>query len=166
MNLLQSAAVAALFAGCATSAPRAPMAGAAEPRTLSETQGLLAAREALLGAGALAEGGVDLTLAGQPLRADIRFGDPPVAIEWVSADDRAHRADLPQATPESPLQIVSASAGERTIQVLVLDERAYGYEGNALLVQRGAAGIDDAERRVRRDVADFLDYVRDQGGRL
>jgi hypothetical protein len=166
MNALHSAALAVLMAGCASGAPRALAAGAPEPRVLSETQGLLAAREALLGAGALAQPASTLALDGLPLQADVRFGDPPFGIEWVSADDRAHRAPLAEATPDSPLQIVSAKAGDVVVQVLVLDERAYGYEGNSLLVQRGATGIEDAERRVRRDVNDFLDYVRDQGGRL
>lgn len=155
----------ALLAGCGTSTG-APPVGPPEPRMLRESQGLLAVREALLSAGALAEGEAALTLDGKPFHADICFGDPPFAIEWVSADDRAHGTLLPQGTSESPLQIVSARDGERAVQVLVLDERAYGYEGNSLLVQRGAPGIEDAERRVRRDTADFLDYVRDQGGRL
>jgi hypothetical protein len=155
-----------LLAGCAAAAPAGSKTGAPEPRLLSETQALLAVREALLSAGALAEGGATLTLDGAPLHADVRFGDPPFAIEWASADDRAHDAGATPATPESPLRIVSARDGERTVQVLVLDARAYGYEANSLLVQRGAPSIDDAEQRVRRDVADFLDYVRDQGGRL
>ncbi|HEY6880279.1 MAG TPA: hypothetical protein VI299_19785, partial [Polyangiales bacterium] len=119
----------------------------------------------LLGAGTLAQGATTLTLEGAPLHAEVRFGDPPFAIEWATAEDRAHRK-LPPATPDSPLQIVSASDGSRPVQVLVLDEQAYAYEGNSLLVQRGAQGIEDAERRVRRDVTDFVNYVRDQGGTL
>lgn len=153
-----------MLASCAATVPSTRV-GAPEPRVLSETQALLAVREALLSAGALAAGDTTLTLDGEPLHADIRFGDPPFAIEWATADDRTH-GSLPAATPDSPLQIVSASDGSQMIQVLVLDERAYAYEGNSLLVQRGAQGIEDAERRVRRDVTDFVNYVRDQGGRL
>jgi hypothetical protein len=154
-----------LWAGCATPTAALPL-GPPEPRVLREAQGLLAVREALLSEGALAEGQAELTLAGQPFHADICFGDPAFAIEWVSADDRAQGVQLPQARAESPLQIVSAERAAQAIQVLILDERAYGYEGNSLLVQRGAPGIDEAEQRVRRDVSDFVDYVRDQGGRL
>ncbi|HEY6878824.1 MAG TPA: hypothetical protein VI299_12430 [Polyangiales bacterium] len=154
-----------VLVGCAASVPGAPRLGGPEPRLLTETQALLAVREALVGAGALAQGATTLTLDGAPLHAEVRFGDPPFAIEWATADDRAHR-NLPKPAPENPLQIVSASDGSQPVQVLVLDERAYAYEGNSLLVQRGAQGIEDAERRVRRDVTDFVNYVRDQGGRL
>jgi hypothetical protein len=153
-----------LFA-CGPSAPAPTRAGAPEPRVLSETQALLAMREALLEAGVLAEGGTTLTAEGAPLVVDIRFGDPPFAIEWATADDRAHQP-LPPPNPDGPLRIVSASDGSQTIQVLVLDERVFGYEGNSLLVQRGAPSIEDAERHVRRDVTDFVAYVRDQGARL
>ncbi len=151
-----------LLAGCNAGAPLPPRAGAPEPRSLSETQALLAMREALTQAGALAEGSAALTLDGAPLHADVRFGDPPFAIEWAGADDRAHQP-LPTPDADGPLRIVSATDGVNTVQVLVLDERIYRYEGNSLLVQRGAPSIEDAERRVRRDVSDFVDYVRDQG---
>jgi hypothetical protein len=152
-----------LLASCGAAAPLGP--GAPEPRLLSETQALLAIREALSEAGASPERASTLVLEGAPLRVDARFGQPTFAIEWASADDRAHQT-LPPANPRDPLRIVTASDGAQTIQVLVLDERVYGYEGNSLLVQRGAPSLEDAERRVRRDVADFVDYVRDQGGRL
>jgi hypothetical protein len=46
--------------------------------------------------------------------------------------------------------------------VLVLDASAYDYEANPQLVQRGAPGIGDAEAKVRRDVAEFLLYAREQ----
>jgi hypothetical protein len=154
-----------LLASCGAGVPSPTQAGAPEPRLLSETQALLAMREALTEAGALPESAATLALEGAPLRVDVRFGEPTFAIEWATADDRAHQ-DLPPAGPGDPLRIVSASDGAQTIQVLVLDERVYGYEGNSLLVQRGAPSLDDAERRVRRDVADFVEYVRDQGGRL
>ncbi|HEX5659888.1 MAG TPA: hypothetical protein VFX59_21985 [Polyangiales bacterium] len=154
-----------LLVGCGSGAPVPTQPGAPEPRLLSETQALLAMREALREAGAIAESAAVLTLEGAPLQADVRFGEPTFAIEWAGTDDRAHR-DLPAATPDSPLRIVSATDGKRAIQVLVLDERAYGYEGNSLLVQRGAPSLDDAERRVRRDVTDFVEYARDQGAQL
>ena len=154
------------LAGCA-SPHIAAQAGAAEPRQLSEAQGLVAVREALLQAGVLAERDFPVLLDGQPFDADVRFADPPFAIEWLSAEEHAREgARLPTSTPTSPLQIAACQSEGRSVQMLVLDAAAYVYEANPLLVQRGALGIDDAERRVRHDVADFLDYARDQGGRF
>jgi hypothetical protein len=52
---------------------------------------------------------------------------------------------------------------ERPAQVLVLDHRSYRYDPNRKRVQRGAIGIREAESRIRRDVRDYLEYVRGQG---
>lgn len=162
---LRGALAFAVLAGCATP-QRAIQAGPPEPSQLTETQGILAIREALVQAGALAEQEFALTVDGRPFAADVRFATPPFAIEWLSQADRASDGvQLPSSTPTTPLQIVSGQSPEgEQVQVLVLDASAYVYEANPLLVQRGAPGIDDAERRVRHDVADFLAYVRDQGG--
>jgi hypothetical protein len=156
----------AAVAGCA--APRRAVSpGPEQPRQLQEGQALSAIQEALVSAGALAERGFSLTLAGEPFEADVRFATPPFAIEWLSAEDKAAAgARLPTSTPTSPLQIAQCLGADGPVQMLVLDAAAYVYEDNPLRVQRGAAGIEDAERRVRHDVSDFVAYVRDQGGVL
>jgi len=169
MRLLREALHTALVAGllACTTPKAAPPVGAAERRLLSESQAVLAIQEALVRAGALAERDFPLTLDGQPFVADVHFAKPPFAIEWVSGDDRQQfGARLPGATLTSPLQIVSAAGVDGTVQVLVLDAETYPYEGNPLRVQRGAADIEEAERKLRHDVRDFLDYVRDQGASL
>ncbi|MDB4986366.1 MAG: hypothetical protein JWN04_1544 [Myxococcaceae bacterium] len=152
-----------LASGCVT--PHVALqTGPAEPKELSETQGLLAVQEALMQAGALAERGFPLTLGGEPFEADVRFAAPPFAIEWLSAEERAQAGSrLPTSTPTSPLQIAACRSMGEPVQMLVLDAAAYVYEANPLRVQRGAPGIEDAERRVRHDVADFVAYARDQG---
>jgi len=153
-------------AACATPSVAVPL-GAPERKLLSETQALLAIQEALVHGAALAEHGYPVTLDGHAFEADVHFAKPPFAIEWVSADDRRELgALLPTGTAKSPLQIVSAAGLDGPVQVLVLDAEAYAYEANPLRVQRGAGGIEEAERKLRSDVSDFLDYVRDQGGRL
>lgn len=158
-------ALLTLAAACATPHVAVPV-GNAERTLLREPQALLAIQEALVRAGALAERGYPVTLDGHPFEADVHFAVPPFAIEWVSPDDRRELgALLPTGTPTSPLQIVSAAGLDGSVQVLVLDAEAYAYEANPLRVQRGAAGIEEAERKLRHDVDDFLDYVRDQGGR-
>ncbi|MDB4977307.1 MAG: hypothetical protein JWN48_5648 [Myxococcaceae bacterium] len=159
-------ALVALASACAT--PHVALqTGPAAPTELTEAQGLLAIQEALARAGVLAERGFEVTLAGQPFEADVRFADPPFAIEWLSAEQRAQAgASLPTSTETSPLQIASCEHEGMPVQMLVLDAAAYRYEANPLLVQRGAHGIEDAERRVRHDVTEFLSYVRDQGGQF
>lgn len=159
--------VVLLALGTACARPHvAPPVGDAEPKLLSEPQALLAIQEALVRAGALAQQGYPVTLDGHPFDADVHFAVPPFAIEWVSPDDRRELgALLPTGTPTSPLQIVTAAGLDGAVQVLVLDAQSYAYEANPLRVQRGAAGIEEAERKLRHDVDDFLDYVRDQGGR-
>lgn len=158
------ALLVALLGAC-TAPKLAPPVGAAESKLLSEAQALLAIQEALVRAGALAERGYPLQVEGLAFEADVHFATPPFAIEWVSADDRRELGTrLPLGTPSSPLQIVSASGAAGVVQVLALDAPSYAYEGNPLRVQRGAPGIEEAERKLRRDVTDFVDYVRDQGG--
>jgi hypothetical protein len=169
MRLLHASgacAMAACLMSCTAPKTAIPV-GAAERRLLSEAQAVLAIQEALVRAGALAERDYALTLEGAPFEADVHFAKPPFAIEWVSLDDRRQMGTrLPSATPESPLQIVSAAGLTGAVQVLVLDAESYPYEGNPLRVQRGAVGIEEAERKLRHDVQDFLDYVRDQGAAL
>jgi hypothetical protein len=164
---LVTAALWVLAAAACATAPVAVPLGAPERQLLSEQQAVLAIQEALVKAGALAERGYQVTLDGHVFEADVHFAKPPFAIEWVSADDRRELgALLPTGTPTSPLQIVSGAGVDGVVQVLVLDPQAYTYEANPLRVQRGAGGIEDAERKLRSDVTEFLDYVRDQGGRV
>jgi hypothetical protein len=151
--------------GCAAST-KLPSAPRPEPRLLTHAQAVLAIQEALIEAGALVERSFALTLAdGRPLDADVRFGTPPFAIDWTTREEREKLgALLPAGGEGDALRIVTAQQGSVPVQVLVLDAEAYGYEGDSLLVQRGAPGIEEAELRVRRDVAYFVEYVRDQGG--
>ncbi len=172
---MKSAPTFALWAAtalaCSAPRPLVTPTGPPDPRQLTEPQALAAIQEALTRAGVLARRGLLATLQadGGPvsLEVDVHFAEPLFGIEWVTGEDRArYGALLPDGSPASPLRIVTAAAGRGPVQVLVLDDRVYGFEGNALLVQRGAAGIEDAEQRVRRDVTDFVHYVRDQGATM
>ncbi len=168
----RASAIAAWAAiACSTQAPRVVPTGPPEPRQLTEDQALAAIQEALVRAGVPARRSLPVILPGGaepvPLEVDVHFGVPPFGIEWVTAQERErYGAVLPASSPTSPLRIVAANGAAGSVQVLVLDEGAYRYEANALLVQRGAPGIEDAEQRVRRDVTEFVEYVRDQGAAL
>lgn len=143
-----------------------PRVGAAlpDPKTLREDQAVPAIREALIQQNQLAEGSLSVRLGEDgTLEADVHFGSPPFAIAWTTAEDRAALgALLPAARDSGPIQVLTASTGEQPVQVLVLDAQSYAYEGNPLLVERGAPSLEEAERRLRRDVTYFVEYVRDQ----
>ena len=154
-----------LLGGCATAAPVADV-GPSQRKVLTEEQALLVIQEALVHGGTGVASNWPLTVGERAeLEADLRVGNDSFGIEWVSDEDRmTHAAVLPQGTPDGPLRIITGKSGEqRMAQVLVLDANAYGYEGNPRLVQRGAPSMTEAEERVRRDVAEFLDYARNQG---
>ena len=143
--------------------------GDAQSRVLTEPQALLVVEGTLNQAGAQMARAWQVSLGGAaPLEVDARVGDPPFGIEWVTDADRAvHGSALPRSQPGGALRIVSArDEAQRVVQILVLDPSLYGYEANPRLVQRGAPGIDEAEERLRRDLRDFLEYVRGQGGQL
>jgi hypothetical protein len=136
-----------------------------EPQVLTEEQALLVIQETLTRAGTSVEHKWPVRVGdAAEILVDARVGKNPFAIEWVSDADRsAHPAILPSGHPDGPLRIVTGKSPDAPLaQVLVLDPHAYSYEGNPTLVQRGAQSLDDAEQRVRRDVEEFLSYVRTQ----
>ena len=140
------------------------------PRTLSEPQALLVVRRVMteLQTPTAADSKVKLRPR-EELRLDLRLGGTGGAygVEWVTELDReAHPESLPSVDRRGPLRIVTVRDGTNSeVQVLVLDERNYGYEGNPTLVQRGAIGISEAEERLRQDVLDFSEYMRTQAAR-
>jgi hypothetical protein len=162
MNPARTLPFALFMAACAAQQP-VPDVGPSQRQVLTEDQALQVIREALMTEGTTSEADWPLQVEHDELDADVRL-DGPFAIEWVSEADRAaHASVLPQGTPNGPLRIITGkSVDAHSAQVLVLDANAYGYEGNPRLVQRGAPGIDEAESRVRRDVAEFLSYAREQ----
>jgi hypothetical protein len=163
LSLISVLGLACSFAGCSHNI--APNLGPPEGKVLTQEQAILVIEETLARKGTGSEPKWPLRIDNRSeLVVDVRVGQKPLAIEWVSAEDRtAHGGVLPQRDPDGPLHIITAQSDEaRTAQVLVLDASAYGYEGNPSLVQRGAPSIGDAEARVRKDVEDFLDYASDQ----
>lgn len=164
-SLSATASVFTFVGACATTAPVAEV-GPSQPKVLTEEQALLVIQEALVHEGARVEPNWPLKVGEQAeLTADLRVGKEAFGIEWVSDEDRmTYAAVLPQSTPQGPLRIITGvSRDQRTAQILVLDANAYEYEANPQLVQRGAPSITEAEERVRRDVAEFLEYARATG---
>jgi hypothetical protein len=166
---------AALLCACASApAPAAvaatPSAGAAPARrSLDETEALSLIDELLLEAKQRPVPGwhVALPTRGE-LDVDVRIGESDFGIEWVSALDRSRYGDaLPAPAPAGQLRLLSAAEGGpgRTALILVLDHETYQLAASGTPTARAFAPPGEArelERRLRRDLTDFLDYARSQ----
>ncbi|HJL18880.1 MAG TPA: hypothetical protein RMH99_24670 [Sandaracinaceae bacterium LLY-WYZ-13_1] len=143
--------------------------GPAEPaelRTLSEERALTLVREVL--ASESIPRGALWVVSIQPdteIEVDVRLASSSFGIEWISPQDRA---DVGEAVPEpasgGQLRIVPGTGDDAGAQILILDHSAYEYANEREHVQRGVPGARETEERLRRDVRDYLHYVRGQGG--
>ncbi|HBQ12693.1 MAG: hypothetical protein RLO52_47025 [Sandaracinaceae bacterium] len=99
------------------------------------------------------------------LDVDVRLASSSFGIEWVSPQDRADLGDaLPQPAPDGQLRIVPGTGEAAGAQVLLLEHSVYEFVNEREHVQSGAPGARETEVRLHRDVRDFLQYVRGQGG--
>jgi len=161
------ALAASSMCGCASAyAPRPTMAKAAVRRALDETSAVALLDELLLEARLPVNKGWQVTLPDHhPLRVDLRVGDSPVGIEWVSAVDRArYGSALPSPDPDGQLRVVTVSdAGNaRPALVLLLDARSYEYTADMRAVQWGVPDQSDVEARLHHDLLDFLAFAGTQ----
>lgn len=99
------------------------------------------------------------------LDVDVRLARSRFGIEWISPQDRLDLGDaVPGPAPGGRLRIVPGVGDDASAQVLVLEHASYRYANDRAAVQRGVDGALETEGRLRRDVRDFLHYVRGQGG--
>jgi len=164
-NLASALPFVLLLAACGPPpAPRTPRAS--DFRTLSETRGLQLIDEALDDSGvpATAQFTVDIG-SGREIRVDRRLNAGNFAIEWISPQDREDVGDLlPGPAPGGQLRIAPGAGDQSDVQILLLEHDTYRYDPDRHRVERGAPSIREAESRVRRDIRDFVEYVRGQGG--
>jgi len=165
LRLLLSAALLFAVAACGPPpAPRTPRAS--DFRTLSQTRGLELVDEALRDAGVSASAAFPVDIGeGHMLEVDRRLAGGPFAIEWISPQDRENVGDLlPGPAPGGQLRIAPGAGDQANVQILLLEHGTYRYDPDRHRVERGAPSIREAESRVRRDIRDFIEYVRGQGG--
>ncbi|RLB55018.1 MAG: hypothetical protein DRJ42_07450 [Deltaproteobacteria bacterium] len=99
-----------------------------------------------------------------PFDADFRIGETVYGIEWVSPQDRLDYGDrIPEPHATGQLQTLAGHGSDEGVQILVLDHASYRYDPDRERVQHGATGIREVESRLRRDVRDFVEYMRGQG---
>jgi hypothetical protein len=149
--------------GASSAAHEAP----ADARTPTEGEALQTIREVLAEAGVEVERDVLVDIGhGEPLAADLRFSGRPFGIEWVSAQDRARQGDrLPGPAPGGQLRILPGAGDDEAMEILLLEQSTYEYDASDEHVRRGATGVREVDGRIRRDVRDFLEYVRGHGAR-
>lgn len=156
------------FVSIALLACGGPQGGSAgepgELRTLPEARAIAIVRDALREAGAGAGGAFTIAVGSEPLEVDVALMDiPRFGIEWVSANDRATRDDLPLPLDDGQLRILPGTGDDAATQILLLDERTYRFSPDREAVQSGAHGMAEVELRLRRDVTDFVTYARGIG---
>jgi hypothetical protein len=148
--------------------PRAAR-GASEPPellSLSEARALEIIGEILAEASVARGPSYSIAIAPQTqLEVDVRLASSRFGVEWISPQDRADLgAALPEPASGGQLRIVPGHGEDASAQVLALEHTSYRYANEREAVQRGVPGALEAEGRLRRDVRDFLEYVRGQGG--
>jgi hypothetical protein len=108
---------------------------------------------------------IDLGRGEERFEVDVRLGNGSYGIEFVTSQDRSDWGDaIPPQDPEGQLRIMPGLGDDANVQVLVLDHRQYRFDPDLERVQRGSTGVREAEGRLQRDVRDYIEYVRAQGG--
>jgi hypothetical protein len=156
------------LAGACGPPPRPSRARDSDLRTLGETRALEMIREVTqessIACGDAWRVDVGESDPEQLFDVDLRLADSAYGVEWVTSQDRADwgRA-IPQPDRGGQLRIMPGARDDRSAQILILDERSYRYDPDSDRVRAGSVGPREAEDRLRRDVRDFLEYVRGQG---
>ncbi len=145
-----------------TTMPSPRSAGDHELRPIMENRAIAVIREVVSDAGLRVGPAMDVQAgAAGTLNVDVAVLPGVHGIEWVSAQDRVDDADvLPAPAPEGQLRIMAGVAEDAERRILVLDASTYRFDPERLRVQQGAVGLSETEGRLRRDVRDFLEYIR------
>lgn len=158
-------ALCALLLASSCGAAPPPRAVDEETMELGEARALEVIEAKLTAAGVRTASGWEVDIGDESrLRVDVRLGTGDFGIELVTRQDRVDNAAIPAPPRTRELQILPGINDDSRAQILLLDERAYGFDPHVEHVQAGATSAQDAEGRLERDVADFIEYVRGQGG--
>jgi len=162
-RLVSALSALLLVASCGAPAVRRSADEPAED--LGETRALEVITATLNGLDVRSSTGWEVDIGGEErLRVDLHLGNGDFGIEYVTGQDRADDAALPPPPRTRELQILPGNGDDARAQLLLLDERSYGFDPHVEHVQEGQTSARDAEGRLARDVTDFVQYVRGQGG--
>jgi hypothetical protein len=102
---------------------------------------------------------------------DLRVLGEPIAIEYLTEENRLDIGEIPPPAPGSRLHVLAASAmSEPTgrlekVYLLVLDSRQYVYQYNPTSQARADVTFVEVSARLQRDLADFLSWYETEKGR-
>lgn len=149
-------AVATTSLGC--SGAKAP---GREMRPLEERRARAIIEEAVADGGMQPSQGRIVKVVDGEVTEDIRVGDTSYGIVYLTANE-LNKAGTHVRTfnEEAPLQVVKAAGGKAIL--VILHEQAYRYDAG----DTHAATVVTAEKKLRRDVSDFvLQYAKQGKGR-
>ncbi len=166
MRLQTSTLIACCFAlpvfGCVASAVPVRHAEPEQLSALPESQAIALIDDCLAQARLTPKPGwaVQLPQHAGDLSVDIRVGVAPVGIEWVSQADREqYGRTLPPPDPSGQLRVMQAKDGAL---ILLLDQASYRFERSGPQAWVASRDLDSTEDRLKRDVQDFIAYVKSQ----
>jgi hypothetical protein len=136
----------------------------ADLRSITELEAQEIARELMGEQGVAIQTGWRVNVgATEPFDVDVRLAQSQFGIEFVSAQDRHELGDrIPRPDPSGQLRIMPGAGDDAQVQILILDHTSYRYDPDRERVQRGSLGSAEAQDRLRRDMRDYLEYVRGQ----
>ncbi len=136
----------------------------ADLQALGDSQAIQIIQETLQENGLAMGTGWEVDVGTSVIPVDVRIGTTTYGIEWVSPQDRANHDDVfPPPDPNGQLRLMGGEIDGTEAQVLVLEQRMYRYDPDLDRVAAGATGAAEVEGRLRRDVLDFVEYLRGQG---
>jgi hypothetical protein len=99
----------------------------------------------------------------QDILVDIGLSGRPFGIEWVSPQDRMNHGDLlPPPDENGSLRLIPGIGDDAQAQILVLDHRTYMFTRDRAAILRGHPAAAEVESRLRRDLRDYIVYIRGQ----
>lgn len=101
----------------------------------------------------------------KPFRCDYRVKNHPIAIEYLTEQDRITMGEIPAPAAGSRLHVLqaqtvpaAADVPSEQIYVLFIDDRKFVYQYNPTSEQRADVTFMEVDSRLRRDLADFLSW--------
>jgi hypothetical protein len=158
-------AALAFALGCGP-APRPAAPSREDLRSMTEARALELVTEVLDERGFAHESGWSVDVGYEAaLPVDLHLTGTSFGIEWISGEDRERLGEqLPRPAPGGQLRVMPGAGANADVSILVLDFETYRYDPDRERVERGSPGVREVESRLRRDVIDFLEYVRGQQG--
>jgi hypothetical protein len=101
---------------------------------------------------------------------DFRIKNEKIAIEYLTAEDRARIGEIPPPAKGSRLhvingRVVSPDGVPSRVFVFFIDDRKFVYHSNPNSEVRADVTYPEVDTRLRRDIADFLSWYENSGKR-